>query len=144
MIDVNWLSPVALVAQTNIHHDLLPILKDKLEIYRINITPNATQARYLILIEKDTVQKNMVSVSASTTPRQYQLIYSVIYTVLPLKGAPILSSNAVTVTRQYTINNERILGSDFEEATIIREMQKDAATQIISRIARHRPLIPIV
>ncbi len=130
-----WLNKVAIVIQ-NAHRDLGPLLKDQLESYNISVVPDPAQADYLLIIEYDGIQQQMTGVAASTAPRQYLLIYDVQFSLVKAKGETVIPAKHVAVTRQVTINNNRILGSNAEEALIIYEMRRDAAIQIINRLGR--------
>lgn len=132
-----WLHHIAIVIQ-NAHRDLEPRLKDQLQAYNITVDTNATQAAYLLIIEKDNYLQQITNVSASTAPRQYQLIYDVQFTLIEAKGKTIIPSTHVFVTRQLTVNNDRILGSDSEESLLKSEMRRDAAMQIINRLSQSR------
>lgn len=131
----NWLSNVSIVIQ-NAHRDLGPLLKDQLEAYKIYVNPDPTKANYLLIIESDGIQQQMTNVSASTAPRQYLLIYDVQFTLVKVKGGVIIPPTHVSVTRQLTINSDRILGSNSEETLLSTEMRRDAAMQIINRLSR--------
>lgn len=131
----SWINNIAIVIQ-DAHRDLGPPLKEQLQAYNINVNPDVTKADYLLIIESDGIQQQITNVSASTAPRQYLLIYDVKFTLVKTKGRVIIPSVGVSVTRQLTINNNRILGSNFEEAQLSAEMRRDAATQIINRISR--------
>ncbi|MFW2571402.1 MULTISPECIES: LPS assembly lipoprotein LptE [Legionella] len=136
MVDMPpWLNNVAIVTQ-NAHRDLGPLLKDQLQAYNIKVSPNVTQADYLLIIEKDSSQQQITNVSASTAPRQYQLFYDVQFSLVSKQGNTIIPSNHVISTRQLTVNNDRILGSDSEETLLYGEMRRDAAMQIINRLSR--------
>jgi len=130
-----WLSNVAITIQ-NAHRDLGPILKEQLEAYKIRVNPNHSQADYLLIVESDAIQQQITNVGASTTARQYLLIYVAQFKLIKTKGAEIIPSTFVSVTRQLTVNNDRNLGSNFEEMQIATEMRRDAALQIMNRIAR--------
>jgi LPS-assembly lipoprotein len=141
MVDMPaWLNNIAIVVQ-EAHRDVLPMLKDQLQGYGIRIISDPTHADYLLIIEKDGTQQQITSVSASTSPRQYQLIYTVQFSLInKITGKPVISSGHVLVTRQLTVNNDRILGSDSEGLTIHIEMRRDAVMQIINRISRKAAL----
>lgn len=131
----SWLNQVAVVIQ-NAHRDLGPMLKDQLQAYKIALASSPGDASYLLIIEEDRSQQQITSVSASTTPRQYQMFYSVKFKLIARNGKVMVPDSLVTVTRQLTVNNDRILGSDAEETTIYKEMRRDAVMQIISRLNR--------
>ena len=130
-----WLSQVGIVLQKG-HRDLVPFLKDQLQGFNISVAPSPGQALYLLIIENDSIQRQITSVSASTTPRQYELLYAVTFTLISTKGNILVPSTTVSVNRQLTVNNDRILGSTYEESTLLREMQRDAVMQIINRLSR--------
>jgi LPS-assembly lipoprotein len=130
-----WLNNISIVIQ-NAHRDLEPMLKNQLQAYNIRINPNVTQADYLLIIESDGIQQRMTNVAASTTPRQYLLIYDVQFSFVKAKGGAIIPSSHICVTRQLTVNSNRILGSNYEETLISKEMRRDAVMQIINRLRR--------
>jgi LPS-assembly lipoprotein len=130
-----WLNNISIVIQ-NAHRDLGPMLKNQLQAYNIRINPNVTQADYLLIIESDSIQQRMTNVGASTAPRQYLLIYDVQFSLVKAKSGAIIPSSHASVTRQLTVNSNRILGSNYEEALISKEMRRDAAVQIINRLSR--------
>lgn len=136
MVDMpSWLNNVAIVIQ-NASRDLAPVLKDQLQAYNIHIASSPTKAEYLLIIEQDNYQQQITNVGASTAPRQYILIYEVLFKLISKPGQVIIPSSHITVTRQLTVNNDRILGSDAEELLLYNEMRRDAAMQIINRISR--------
>jgi LPS-assembly lipoprotein len=118
------------------HRDLEPLLKEQLQSYHVQINPDPTSAHYWLILEKDDVQQHITSVSSSTTPRQYQLVYQVQFKLQQAKGKEMLPSSFIVVSRQVTINSNRILGSNEEEALLKMEMRREAATQIIYRLSR--------
>ncbi len=137
MIDVpSWLNNVYIVVQ-QAHRDLGPLLKDQLQAYKVQVNSDPASAAYWLIVESDAIQRNISSVSSSTTPRQYQLIYTVNFKFQKAKGPELIPTSQIIITRQITINGNRILGSNDEEAQLISEMRQDAAIQIINRISRH-------
>lgn len=130
-----WLTQVSIVIE-QAHHDLAGMLKDQLQAYNISLAASPAQANFLLIIENDAVRQQITSVSASTTPRQYQLFYTVNFKLIRRNGEVIIPETAVVISRQLTVNNNRILGSDAEELTIQKEMRRDAVLQILSRLNR--------
>lgn len=136
MIDMpQWLNKITIVIQ-NANHDLEPLLNTQLKAYSIQVCPDPSLADYWLIIEQDNFQQHVGSISSSTTPRQYQLIYTVQFKLQRAKGQEILPTTQVVVTRQITINSNRILGSTHEEDQSKSEMRREAAIQIIDRLSR--------
>ncbi len=138
-----WLDNIAITIQ-NAHRDLGPALKDQLQAYNIRVNPNAAQANYVLIVESDAIKQQITNVSASTVPRQYLLIYSAQFSLIQAKGGIVIPSSLVSVTRYLTINNNRILGSNFEETQLLTEMRRDAAMQIINRLSRENKNHPVI
>ena len=128
-----WLSDVAVIVE-KAHRDLGPEIKEQLNAYHIQVTDKPNHARYWLIIEEDTEEKHITSVSSSTTPRQYQIIYTVQFKLQEANGKDIIPTNRVTATRLVTINSDRILGSNYEEGLLKQEMRHDAIIQIIDRL----------
>ncbi|MDF1757891.1 MAG: LPS assembly lipoprotein LptE [Legionellaceae bacterium] len=128
-----WFNNVALINQ-DMDHDLRPLLVERLKAYDICVCKNIAKADYWLVLEEDKVTERITSVSSSTTPRQYQMTYAVRYRVRSTKGKDIIPPSNAIVTRQFTINSNRILGSDFEGDLLKKEMYRDAVTQILDHI----------
>ena len=134
MVDIpSWLKNIAIIVE-KANQELSPLLKSELDAYRIPVTePNS--ASFLLFIERDILQKDMSNVSSGTTPRQYQLSYTVYVKLTDAKGRELITTHSVSSTRQVTINGDNILGSNEEEALLISEMRRDTVIQIINRLA---------
>lgn len=130
-----WLSHVCIISKDG-SHELLQTLQVELEGYKIALSHTPEQAKYWLIINNEVLQKQIISIGASTNPRQYQLILSINYTLQTRKGKMLVASNTVKTTRQFTMNNDRILGSNDEERTLVSEMRHEAATQLIDRLSR--------
>ena len=118
------------------NRDLSPLLQRRLEAYKVQINPDPDLASYWLIIESDSIRQDISSISSSTVPRQYQLIYTVQFKLQKAKGEELISSTPIFETRQATINGNRILGSNEEEDLLKSEMRRDAVIQIINRISK--------
>lgn len=134
MMDMpRWLNHVAIIVEQG-HRDLAPYLAEYIQSYNLIVDSSPAAAQYWIIIEHDSLKQQITSVSSSTTPRQYELIYTVQFKLVRAKGQEIIPTSAITVIRQATINSDRILGSNQEESLLLNEMRRDAAVQIMNKI----------
>lgn len=139
MINVpTWINNISIIVE-QAHRELAPQIQSQLQAYSIYVNPNPALARYWLIIESDSTQQNITSVSSSTTPRQYQLIYTVQFKLQRAKGEDIIPSTQIVTTRQVTINSNRILGSNEEEELLKGDMRRDAVIQMLNRISRSLP-----
>jgi LPS-assembly lipoprotein len=140
------LQKIAIIHQTPIHRDMLLALETLLHENHIQTVDTPSAARYWLILESDQIDQTLSNVSASTIPRQYQLTYRIHYAFSKADGTPIVPSRALSVTQQATINNNRILGSNFEARTIERDLEQKAAEQMlyqISLVGGHGPTGPL-
>lgn len=138
-----WLNNVAIIVE-QAHPELAPLLKSQLQAYTIHVNDNDDRATYWLIIERDRFQQNIAGISSSTTPRQYQLVYTVWFKLQRAKNMEPTPSNQIMVTRQATINSDRILGSTNEEDQLKSEMRRDAVIQLLNRLSRQsKPPRPI-
>lgn len=137
MIDVpEWLTNVSIISKEGNNKELISILSAQLDGYKIKVNPDPALAQYWLIINRTTYQQQISSIGASTNPRQYQLFLTVEFMLQTRKGQVIKSPEHVVITRQLTVNNNRILGSNEEESVLISEMRHDAVIQIINRLSR--------
>ncbi len=128
-----WLQDVTVVVK-QADNAWESILYNQLRASHVSIVNDPTQARYWLIIEKEFQKENIVSISSGSSPRQYQLIYTVQFSLQRAKGEEAIPVTSIIVTRALTVNNDRILGSNDEAEKLIQEMRKDAAIQIIYRL----------
>lgn len=130
-----WLNNVSIISKDG-NKDLASKLKAQLEGYKIEVNPEPDHAKYWLIINRSTIQQQIVSIGASTNPRQYQLIMTTEFMLQTPKGQIIKAPGQVIVTRQLTVNNDRILGSNQEQDVLTGEMHQDTVIQILNRISR--------
>lgn len=136
VIDIpEWLNNVAIISNDN-NKELASLLKSQLEGYKVDVNSDPSLAKYWLIIKNSNLQQQIVSIGASTNPRQYQLILTIEFMLQTPKGQIIKAPRKVAVNRQLTVNNDRILGSNEEEALLVSEMRHDAVIQIINRLSR--------
>lgn len=137
---IRWLDNVAIVIQ-QAHRDLEPLLRNQLKAYDVKVVSDPALAQYWLILESEDMQQNISSISSSTTPRQYELTYTLGFKLQRAKGAEMIPANRIVITRQITLNSDRILGSKDEEQLQKIEMRKDAVLQIINRLSRAAPSV---
>jgi len=126
------INTIAIIVEQG-HADLAVALRDNFSAYKRKILP-PDQANYWLIIERDDLQQNIVSISSSTTARQYRLIYTLQFKFVKAHGVELLPSSTITVTRTLTINNDLILGSNDEERQLLSAMHQQAVQEIFYRL----------
>ncbi|WP_242602327.1 LPS assembly lipoprotein LptE [Legionella rowbothamii] len=131
-----WLNDIAIVAKEQ-DKELISILQAQLEGYNIHVESDPALAKYWLIINRELISRQIVSVGASTNPRQFTVTLLIEFMLQTRKGKILKVPKQVQVTRQITINNDRILGSTDEETILISEMKQDAAIQLLNQLS-HR------
>lgn len=130
-----WLDKISIQVGA-VNPDLKTRLTEKLQNYYRTICYTGANAQYTLFLEQDEWLTNISSVSSATTPRQYQIIYRLWFSLTRHDGKVIIPLNYVTVSRTVTINNDRILGSGQEEDLTKSSMREDAVLQILNTLSK--------
>jgi LPS-assembly lipoprotein len=130
-----WLTNVTIMGD-GAQVPLSTMTRSYLEGYHIHVNPDPSTAAYWLIINRADYRQQIVSIGASTNPRQYQLILTVNFVLQNNQGRIVVPPQQVVVTRQFTINNDRILGSNAEEDHFIREMRHEAIVQMVNILCR--------
>ena len=128
-----WLNNVAIISENN-DKQFFSIMQSRLEGSHVQINPDPSRAQYWLIVDEVNLQQQIISVGSSTNPRQYTLTLTVVFALKTRTGQVVNESGRIIVSRQLTLNNDRILGSKDEETILIGEMKQDAITQIIYRL----------
>lgn len=131
------LNQVAVITQTNINREFVLALEAQLHANHVETVDNPSQAHYWLVLEQDHLEQTLTNVAASTAPRQYQLTYGVLFSLTKASGKIIIPSREILVTQQATINNDRILGSNFEAHLIEKDLKQKAAQQVLYQLSIH-------
>lgn len=136
MVDIpTWLERVSVIAKGD-QKELADLLESQLDGYKIKVIQDPSQAKYWLMLNYSSVKQQIISIGASTNPRQYQLIMETNFSLKTRDGQIIKPARSIFVSRQFTANNDRILGSNDEEATLVNEMRQETITQIINRLSK--------
>jgi len=118
------------------HREIAPLIRDQLRAYHRDVVEDPALAQYWLIVERDSLTQNITGISSSTTPRQYELLYTVQFKLQSTHAADLEQEQEqkIFVTRALTVNSDRILGSNDEEAHITQEMMQNAAIMILDRL----------
>lgn len=98
------------------------------------LTENAAQATGTVRILKDEVTQKILSVSANNTPREYEMTYTVEFSVEGA-GVELLPTQKVSLTRDYSFDETKLLAKENEEAILREGMARDLVAIVMRRLA---------
>lgn len=111
-------------------------VRSLLEASGTRIAPASDAADYSLVVSEQYMNKAILSVSAITGKiEEYQLTLTVKMTVTDKDRNELLSGQLIRITRDYAFDDEAVLGSVTEQRVLEQEMSRQAASQIIRRLA---------
>lgn len=79
-------------------------------------------------------ERQIMSVSGGGRVREFELRYRVSFRLVDAKGAELIPVNEIALRRILPFTDAQVVAKEGEEAMLVREMQSDAAAQILRRL----------
>ena len=98
------------------------------------LTESSERATGVVRVHKDEVTQKIISVSANNIPREYEVTYTVEFSVEGTSGE-LLPSQKVSVTRDYSFDETKLLAKENEEAHIREGMAHDLVAIVMRRLS---------
>ncbi|MDN3578581.1 LPS assembly lipoprotein LptE [Chitinimonas viridis] len=98
----------------------------------------AKEAEAVLAVENEAMDKQILTVNKSGRVTEYQLIYRARFS-LRQGAVERIPSTELTLRRDYSFDENNVLGKEAEEQILVRDMRSDAAQQIIRRLAALKP-----
>lgn len=107
-----------------------------LQGYGTTIAASPSEAEFGLQLTDQLLNKSVLSVSPiDGKVEEYQLTLTVRMTVTDASRTSLLSGQQIRVARDYAFDDEAVLGSVSEQRILEQEMIRQAASQIIRRLA---------
>ena len=98
------------------------------------LTAERDQASAVVSILRDSVSRRVLSVSATNQPNQYEVTYTMGFTV-NAAGKELLPPQEVSATRTYSFDERILLAKNHEEEILRQDMARDLADMVMRRLA---------
>jgi LPS-assembly lipoprotein len=98
------------------------------------LTESSERATSVVRIHKDEVSQKIISVSANNIPREYEVTYTVEFSVEGTSGE-LLPSQKVSITRDYSFDETKLLAKENEEAILREGMARDLVAIVMRRLS---------
>jgi LPS-assembly lipoprotein len=125
---------VTYVVAPNEQTDFVQGLRKALITSGGKVVEDKAQATGTVMILTDTVSSKILSVSGDNIPREYELTYTVEFSVSS-KDAELLPTQKVSVTRDYSFNERTLLAKENEEAILREGMARDLVGIVMRRLS---------
>jgi LPS-assembly lipoprotein len=109
-------------------------LQRSLQASGSTITPDRAAATAVLHIEHDETGQRVLSVSAANKPTEYEIFYTIKYSVTS-EGKELLTSQTLTLTRDYSFDEQTLLAKEHEEDILRQALARDLTGIVMSRLA---------
>ena len=96
----------------------------------------AAEARLQIL--GNARSREILSLTGAGKVREYQLHQNLQFQLLDKAGKPLIPPTTLSARREYTFDQDAVLGKQQEEELLYRDMQQDLVQQMMRRLAVFR------
>ncbi len=109
-------------------------LRIELQSAGADLTDDKDDATGVVKIFKERSQRRVLSVGSAGRASEYELFEEVSFALEDPQGAVLLEPQTLRMTRDLVFDDTQLLGKVSEAEVIRRQMQRDLARQIITRI----------
>ncbi|MBT8095507.1 MAG: hypothetical protein HKN35_09000 [Woeseia sp.] len=109
-------------------------LRQELQDAGVTLVDSAAEAGAVFSILSDETDQRVLSVSARNVPREYEVYYSVYYTVQSNDGL-LLEPQLQTGTRDYTYDETQVLGKSREEELLREAIARDLVRIVMIQLS---------
>jgi LPS-assembly lipoprotein len=114
--------------------DFVQSLRHALLSNGVHLAQQREQASAVVSIVKDSVTRRVLSVSATNQPSQYEVTYTVGFTV-NAGSRELLAPQEISATRSYSFDERLLLAKGHEEDILRQDMAHDLADMVMRRLA---------
>jgi LPS-assembly lipoprotein len=98
------------------------------------LTERSEQATGIVRIRRDEVTRKILSVSANNTPREYEVTYTVEFSVDGTAGQ-LMPPQKLSLARDYSFDETKLLAKENEEAILREGMARDLVAIVMRRLS---------
>jgi LPS-assembly lipoprotein len=123
------------VEYVDLHSSFSRALQDRLQLSGVVLAENESQAKVILNVIKDNAGHRVISVSARNTPEEYEIFYSVEFT-LKSRSGELLLQQPLSASQTITYDETRALAKQREENLLSDTMAAELADQLLRQIRR--------
>jgi LPS-assembly lipoprotein len=122
------------IQATDQQSDFVQNLRKALLTSGARLATSSDGASSTVLISTDEVKRDILSVSARNTPREYEVVYTVRFSV-SANGKELLPEQEVSLSRDYSFDETVLLAKEHEESILRDSLARDLADIVMRRLA---------
>jgi LPS-assembly lipoprotein len=115
------------------HSDFVSSVTDALRVRGATIVGKDEPGAAELHVTADDTGQRVLSVSARNIPREYEVYYSITFS-LQVGDQKLIQGETLVVTRSYTFDETQVLAKASEEEVLRRALADDLARRVVRRI----------
>jgi LPS-assembly lipoprotein len=100
----------------------------------VRVTSHREDATAVLKIAKDQSSQRVLSVSGTNSPTEYEVFYTVIYSV-EAAGTVLIEPQTLSLTRDYSFDETALLAKEHEQEQIRAALAQQLAGLVLRRMA---------
>lgn len=110
-------------------------VKSQLTSAGVSLASSPQSASYVVTLKEERFEKAVLSVSATTGKvEEYQITYKALMDAAHADGRQIVKDDRVTSSRDFTFDENAVLGKFSEEELLHEDIVRRAASQVLRRL----------
>jgi LPS-assembly lipoprotein len=114
--------------------DFNQALRERLAASGSRLVASGSGATAIVRVHKDESGRRVLSVSARNTPEEYEVYYSVEYSVVS-GGTELIKRQRLELTRDYSYDEAAVLAKEREQAVLREALARDLASLVVRQLA---------
>lgn len=121
--------------QTEDNGEVAQSVQAQLKAGNSRLVDSAEAAEYVLRLGRQKLQRRVLSVSPSTgKAEEYQLTVSITLSITGSAGQSLVSGQVIKASRDYTFDEDAVLGKSSEEDVLRDELSDQVAGQVLNRL----------
>ena len=110
-------------------------VKSQLAGAGVTIASSIEDASYIVTLKEESFERSVLSVSATTGKvEEYQLVYKAKFDASKTDGGNLVNNDRIRASRDFTFDENAVLGKFSEEELLREELIRTAANQVLHRL----------
>jgi len=115
--------------------DFVQYLRHDLLSNGAQLKQEKSEASVVVSILRDSVSRRVLTTSATNQPNQYEITYTVAFSVTAAAGQELLAPEELSATRTYSFQEQLLLAKGHEEDILRKDMARDLAELVMRRLS---------
>lgn len=98
------------------------------------VVATAAEAQWVVRVLSERSERRVLSVGSTGKVEEYEIYYAADFTIEDTQGQVRVGPETLSQVRSYGFSESDVLGKDAEQETLVKDMRREAAWQIVQRL----------